>query len=944
MKKLFLLDAYALIYRAYFALNKNPRVNSKGLNTSAIMGFLNTLYEVIKNEEPTHIGVAFDLGAPTLRTDAFLDYKANREETPPDIKISVPYIKEIIKGFNIPIFECEGYEADDVIGTLSKKAEKEGFITYMMTPDKDFGQLVTDNILIYKPAKGGEPAKVMGPKEVCEKFGIARPEQVIDILGLWGDASDNIPGIPGIGEKTAAKLIAEYDSVENIISNADKLKGKMRENVINFAQQGLLSKQLATINIDAPIEFDEECLRMKEPNYQYLTQLFEELEFRTFMSRLKVSQKDNKTTGQQVLSSDVEVQTSEIKVKSSELNGQLDLFGSADGDSSVFSSFSSKKNYQTQEHKYHLLKDENQIDELVKLLSDNDVFAFDTETTGLDIYSSSLVGMSFSVKAHEAYYMPLPADKEQCKSLLNKFLLIFSNEEKTIIGHNIKFDLSILARYEIEIKNNLWDTMIAHYLIEPEQNHGMDYLADVYLDYTPIAIEELIGKGRNQISMRDVPVEKVKEYAAEDADITLQFYEKFKPVITENKLEGLFHMIEMPLVKVLSTMESNGVKIDIMGLKQISEEQSKEILEIENKIYELAGTSFNIGSPKQLGEILFEKLNIKAPAKKTKTGQYPTGEEILQKIVNENPIVQNILDYRSLTKLKSTYVDALPSLVNLNDGLIHTSYNQAITATGRLSSNNPNLQNIPVRTDKGREIRKAFVPRDENHILLAADYSQIELRIIAHLSGDAVMQEAFRSGKDIHTDTASRVYNVDMNDVTKEMRRNAKAVNFGIIYGMSAFGLAERIGISRSEASQIIKNYFKEYIGIQEYIDKQVDFAKQYGYVETMLGRRRYLKDINAGNSVVRNFAERNAINAPIQGTSADMIKIAMANIHKEMIDNNMKSKMILQVHDELVFDVYKEELDFLSEIVKDKMINALPLCVPIEVNLNTGTNWLEAH
>ena len=944
MKKLFLLDAYALIYRAYFALNKNPRVNSKGLNTSAIMGFLNTLYEVIKNEEPTHIGVAFDLGAPTLRTDAFLDYKANREETPPDIKISVPYIKEIIKGFNIPIFECEGYEADDVIGTLSKKAEKEGFITYMMTPDKDFGQLVTDNILIYKPAKGGEPAKVMGPKEVCEKFGIARPEQVIDILGLWGDASDNIPGIPGIGEKTAAKLIAEYDSVENIISNADKLKGKMRENVINFAQQGLLSKQLATINIDAPIEFDEECLRMKEPNYQYLTQLFEELEFRTFMSRLKVSQKDNKTTGQQVLSSDVEVQTSEIKVKSSELNGQLDLFGSADGDSSVFSSFSSKKNYQTQDHKYHLVKDDNQIEELIKLLSDNDVFAFDTETTGLDIYSSSLVGMSFSVKAHEAYYIPLPADKEQCKSLLNKFLLIFSNEEKTIIGHNIKFDLSILARYEIEIKNNLWDTMIAHYLIEPEQNHGMDYLADVYLDYTPIAIEELIGKGRNQISMRDVPVEKVKEYAAEDADITLQFYEKFKPVITENKLEGLFHMIEMPLVKVLSTMESNGVKIDIMGLKQISEEQSKEILEIENKIYELAGTSFNIGSPKQLGEILFEKLNIKAPAKKTKTGQYPTGEEILQKIVNENPIVQNILDYRSLTKLKSTYVDALPSLVNLNDGLIHTSYNQAITATGRLSSNNPNLQNIPVRTDKGREIRKAFVPRDENHILLAADYSQIELRIIAHLSGDAVMQEAFRSGKDIHTDTASRVYNVDMNDVTKEMRRNAKAVNFGIIYGMSAFGLAERLGISRSEASQIIKNYFKEYIGIQEYIDKQVDFAKQYGYVETMLGRRRYLKDINAGNSVVRNFAERNAINAPIQGTSADMIKIAMANIHKEMIDNNMKSKMILQVHDELVFDVYKEELDFLSEIVKDKMINALPLCVPIEVNLNTGTNWLEAH
>lgn len=945
MKKLFLLDAYALIYRAYFALNKNPRINSKGLNTSAIMGFLNTLYEVLKNEKPTHIGVAFDLGAPTLRTDDFSAYKANREETPPDIKISVPYIKEIIKGFNIPIFECEGYEADDVIGTLSKKAEKEGFITYMMTPDKDFGQLVSDNIFIYKPAKGGEPAKIIGPKEVCEKYGITRPEQVIDILGLWGDASDNIPGIPGIGEKNASKLVAEYDSVENLINNADKLKGKMRENVINFAQQGIMSKKLATINTNVPIEFDENRLKVEQPDFQYLTKLFEELEFRTFMTRIMQDYKttrlqdnetirlqDNKTTRLQ------DNKTTGLQDK------QLDLFGNYDDTNDSLSLFSSKNNYQTQSHKYHLANDENKIDEVVKLLNANDVFAFDTETTGLNIYSSSLVGMSFSIKAHEAYYIPLPADKEQCKLLLNKFLPIFSDEEKTIIGHNIKLDLSILARYGIEIKNNLWDTMIAHYLIEPEQNHSMDYLSDVYLNYSPITIEELIGKGRNQISMRDVPVEKVKEYAAENADITLQLYETFKPIITENKLEGLFHEIEMPLVKVLAKMESNGVKIDIEGLRQISNEQTKEISEIENRIYEIAETSFNIGSPKQLGEILFEKLKIKAPAKKTKTGQYPTGEEILQKIVNENPIVQNILDYRSLTKLKSTYVDALPSLVNPNDGLIHTSYNQAITATGRLSSNNPNLQNIPVRTDKGREIRKAFVPRDENHILLAADYSQIELRIIAHLSGDNVMQEAFRSGKDIHTDTASRVYSIAIKDVTKEMRRNAKAVNFGIIYGMSAFGLAERLGISRSEASQIIKNYFKEYIGIQEYIDKQVEFAKQYGYVETMLGRRRYLKDINAGNSVVRNFAERNAINAPIQGTSADMIKIAMANIHKEINNNNLKSKMILQVHDELVFDVYKEELDFLSDIIKDKMINALPLNVPIEVNLNTGINWLEAH
>ena len=950
MKKLFLLDAYALIYRAYFALNKNPRINSKGLNTSAIMGFLNTLYEVLKNEKPTHIGVAFDLGAPTLRTDDFSAYKANREETPPDIKISVPYIKEIIKGFNIPIFECEGYEADDIIGTLSKKAEKEGFTTYMMTPDKDFGQLVSDNIFIYKPAKGGEPAKILGPNDVCEKYGIARPEQVIDILGLWGDASDNIPGIPGIGEKTASKLIAEYDSVENLINNADKLKGKMRENVINFAQQGLMSKKLATINIEVPIDFDEKCLEVKEPDFQRLTELFEELEFRTFMSRFKLNQQDYKTTKPQVDNEELGMRNEELGVDNDKnkipqnQNGQLDLFGDPNDSNGSLSLFSSKKNYQTQNHEYHLTNDEDKINKLINLLNNNDIFAFDTETTGLNIYSSSLVGMSFSVKAHEAYYIPLPADKEQCKSLLNKFLPIFSNKEKTIVGHNIKFDLSILARYDIEIKNNLWDTMIAHYLIEPEQNHGMDYLSDVYLDYTPIAIEELIGKGRSQISMRDVPIEKVKEYAAEDADITIQFYNKFKPLIIENQLEKLFYKIEMPLVKVLAKMEANGVKIDIEGLQQISNEQAKEIREIENSIYEIAGTSFNIGSPKQLGEVLFEKLNIKAPAKKTKTGQYPTGEDILQKIVNENPIVQNILDYRSLTKLKSTYVDSLPSLVNLNDGLIHTSYNQAITATGRLSSNNPNLQNIPVRTDKGKEIRKAFVPRDENHILLAADYSQIELRIIAHLSGDTVMQDAFRSGKDIHTDTASRVYNIAIEDVTKEMRRNAKAVNFGIIYGMSAFGLAERLGISRSEASEIIKNYFKEYIGIQEYIDKQVDFAKQHGYVETMLGRRRYLKDINAGNSVVRNFAERNAINAPIQGTSADMIKIAMANIHKEMTDNNMKSKMILQVHDELVFDVYKEELDFLSNIVKDKMINALPLNVPIEVNLNTGINWLEAH
>ena len=898
MKKLFLLDAYALIYRAYFALNKNPRINSKGLNTSAIMGFLNTLYEVLKNENPTHIGVAFDLGEPIRRTENFAEYKANREETPPDIKISVPYIKEIIKAFNIPIFECAGYEADDIIGTLSKKAEKEGFITFMMTPDKDFGQLVSDNIFIYKPAKGGEPAKVLGVKEVCEKFGIARPEQVIDILGLWGDASDNIPGIPGIGEKTASKLIAEYESVENLIANADKLKGKMRENVINFTQQGLMSKQLATIDINIPIDFDEELLKVKEPNYQYLQELCEELEFRTFMTRVlkspshRVAESQSRDASMQVNKS-----TSQQVNKSTD-NNQLDLFGGFD------------EPHEVVEKKIEsiVIDDEKKLSELIDILKKVDAYV-------LHIDEKGVLFETISQQVNETTSQQVDKFKilsSEFKVQSSKFIEIFSDENKTLIGHNVKSLISFLAQYGIELKNKLWDVMIAHYLIEPELNHSLDYLADVY--------------------------------TTNNGNVIWQLYETFKSLLIENNLENLFYNIEMPLVRVLSKMETNGVKIDIEGLKQISDEQAKEIKEIENKIYEIAGTTFNIGSPKQLGEILFEKLGIKAPAKKTKTGQYPTGEEILQKIIDESPIVQLILDYRSLTKLKSTYVDALPSLVNKDDGLIHTSFNQAVTATGRLSSNNPNLQNIPVRTDKGREIRKAFVPRDENHILLAADYSQIELRIIAHLSGDSAMQNAFREGLDVHADTASRVYNVAIEDVTPEMRRNAKAVNFGIIYGMSAFGLAERLKISRSEASQIIKNYFKEYVGIQNYIDSQVNFAKDNGFVETMLGRRRYLRDINSGNSVVRNFAERNAINAPIQGSSADMIKIAMIEIDKEMTARNMKSKMILQVHDELVFDVCKDELDVIREIVRDKMLNALPLSIPIEVNLNTGENWLEAH
>lgn len=898
MKKLFLLDAYALIYRAYFALNKNPRVNSKGLNTSAIMGFLNTLYEVLKNEKPTHIGVAFDLGAPTLRTDSFSDYKANREETPPDIKISVPYIKEIIKGFNIPIYECEGYEADDVIGTLSKKAEKEGFKVYMMTPDKDFGQLVSENIMIYKPAKGGEPAKVLGVKEVCEKFGIARPEQVIDILGLWGDVSDNIPGIPGIGEKNASKLVAEFDTVENLIANADKLKGKMRENVTQYAQQGLMSKKLATIDVNVPIDFDEDELKVEEPNYEYLTEIFEELEFRTFMTRFnkgKSSVTSTKSLQQNVIQentlSKVDKNVSQTAVNSVPDSGQLDLFGDYE---------TQPKEYQVKMTEAVFVEDEKQISELVATLKNLDLYVFNVTDNHL----------LFSPNSNEIYRID--------SKFLQRFIDIFSDKDKTIIDYNIKSDISFLAKYGIEIKNKLWDCMIAHYLIEPELNHSLEYIADIYAN----------SDVTNRL----------------EAEIIWILYEKFKELLSENNLDNLFYDIEMPLVKVLAKMESNGVKIDIDGLRQISEEQTKEIKDIENQIYEIAGTTFNISSPKQLGEILFDILKIKAPAKKTKTGQYPTGEEILMKIIGESPIVQLILDYRSLTKLKSTYVDALPSLVNRNDGLIHASFNQAVTATGRLSSNNPNLQNIPVRTEKGREIRKAFVPRDENHVLLAADYSQIELRIIAHLSGDNAMQEAFRQGLDIHADTAARVYGVDIKDVTTDMRRNAKAINFGIIYGMSAFGLAERLEISRKEAVQIINDYFKVYVGIQQYIDKQVNFAKENGYVETMLGRRRYLRDINAGNSVVRNFAERNAINAPIQGSSADMIKIAMIKIDEELVLRNMRSKMILQVHDELVFDVCYDELEQLKEIVRDKMINALPLSIPIEVNLNTGNNWLEAH
>lgn len=919
-KKLFLLDAYALIYRAFFALNKNPRINSKGLNTSAIMGFLNTLYEVIKMQNPSHIAVAFDEGH-SARTENFVDYKANRDEMPDDIRLSIPYIKDIISAFNIPIYSVPGYEADDVIGTLAKSAEKQGFTTYMMTPDKDFGQLVTDNIFIFKPAKFGEPAKVLGVSDVCEKYGIKTPTQLIDILGLWGDASDNIPGIPGIGEKTASKLVAEYDSVENIIAHASELKGKLSQNVTDFAEQGLLSKSLATIDVNVPIDFNPDEMVLQKPDWDRLAPILEELEFKTFMKRIK----------------------DDLKISVPEKTAQNDLFSSQNNMTSAPDLFSSLQPAESKPDnvEYQLVDNESSLSSLLSKLSASTVVAVDILMSSNDLYSSKPLALSFSMESEKASVL-LFNDSFVFEDVVKMLVSFFSDKEKILVSYNIKSLIAVMSRYNILIKNKLFDIMIAHYLIEPEQRHDFDFLSEVYLGHSIINIG-VAGRNKSH-ELQFMSSDNIIRYSGECADIALQLYHKLLPVLKDSDLQRLFDEIEMPLVSVLASMESNGVRIDIENLKQIGEELAVEIKDIENKIFKLADTVFNIASPKQLGDVLFEKLAIKAPAKKTKSGQYPTGEEVLQKILHEHEIVPLILEYRSLTKLKSTYVDALPNMVNKADGFLHTSYNQAVTATGRLSSTNPNLQNIPVRTDKGKEIRRAFVPRDNGHILMAADYSQIELRLITHLSGDPAMTEAFTKNLDIHADTASRVYHVPLNEVTKEMRRNAKMVNFGIIYGISAFGLAERLGISRSEASAIIKSYFEEYAGIREYIDKSIAFAKQHGYVETMLGRRRYLRDINASNGAVRAFAERNAINAPIQGSSADMIKIAMIDIYNELKANEMKSKMILQVHDELVFDACLEELDMLKNIVMDRMTNALRLNIPVVVDINTGQNWLEAH
>lgn len=937
MKKLFLLDAFALIYRAHFALSKNPRFTSSGLNTSAIMGFTNTLLEVLKKENPTHMAVVFDTDAPTERHTDFSDYKAHRQAMPEDLSAAIPYIVRLIEGFNIPVIFSDGYEADDLIGTLAKKAEKEGFTVFCMTPDKDYAQLVSENIFIYKPARMGNGVEIQGVKEILEKWEIDHVEQVIDILGLWGDAVDNIPGIPGVGEKTAKQLIKQYGSVENIIKNSHELKGKLRENVENFAEQGLISKKLATIMLNAPVELDVDALHVDEPNREVLEPLFAELEFRTL--------------GKRVFGEEFNV----LEQKSAPSNGQMDLFSSHSapdtqkpisaietGDNEKPVNF---KNINNTRHRYELADTPQKRSELISALKAEKQICFDTETTGLDANNCELVGFSFSVKPGEAWYVPLPVNQDECRAIVNEFKEILENKDIKKVGQNIKYDILVLKWYGISVQGELFDTMLAHYLIDPDSRHNMDLLSENYLGYSPVSITSLIGsKGKNQGNMRDVDVEKLKEYAAEDADITLQLKNKFEPILQSVNAEKLANEIENPLIYVLADIEHEGVRIDQNALADFSKTLETEVRQIEQNIYEKAGVKFNIASPKQLGEVLFDKLQLDPKAKKTKTGQYQTGEDVLIQLAGKSDIVADILDFRQLQKLKSTYVDALPLMINKKTGRIHTSYNQAVASTGRLSSNNPNLQNIPIRTERGREVRKAFIARDDDHILLSADYSQIELRIIAEISKDENMMEAFIQGHDIHTATAAKVYGIGLEEVSSTQRRNAKAVNFGIIYGQSAFGLSQNLGISRKEAAEIIENYFNTYPGIKKYMSDTMNFARENGYVETIMGRRRYLRDINSANQTVRGFAERNAINAPIQGSAADMIKIAMIKIHQDIKDHNLQSKMTMQVHDELVFDVLKSEKEVLKQLITERMKNAIKMEVPILVEVGEGSNWLEAH
>ncbi|MBK6986298.1 MAG: DNA polymerase I [Bacteroidetes bacterium] len=940
-KKLFLLDAFALIYRAYFAFATNPRISSKGMNTSAIFGFTNTLLEILNKEKPTHIAVVFDTPEATVRHTEFVEYKAQREEMPEDLRICIPYIMQLIEGFNIPVIKTPGYEADDAIGTLAKIAEQKGFTTYMMTPDKDYGQLVDENTFIYKPARFGNGAEVLGVEEICKKWEIRNVSELIDILGLMGDKVDNIPGIPGVGEKTAIQLVKDFGTIENLLENTDKLKGKLKEKVDNNKEKALQSKWLATIILDVPVEFNEDELVLKSVNKDVLRELFAELEFRGIAQ--KVLGED--IGGAKDSASFAPAKPKETAQPKADLFNGGDLFSEehieavAEADAKVF------KTIKDINPNYMLCNTTESISNLISILNSHTEFCFDSETTSLDTIEAEVVGLSFAVKANEAYYVPVSANRDEAQALIDLFKPLFLDSSKTLIGQNIKYDLQVLKNYGVEIKNKLWDTMVAHFLFMPEMRHNMNVLAETYLDYSPISIEELIGKkGKDQLSMRDVPLDIIKDYAAEDADITLKLKQAFVSKIQESGTEKLFHEVELPLIEALAGMEREGINVDVQGLNEFSAQLQEDITKVDAEIQALAGTKFNISSPKQVGEILFDYLKIIEKPKKTKTGQYATGEDILSKLEGKHPIVAKILDYRELVKLKSTYVDTLPLLVNEKTHRIHTTFNQVVAVTGRLSSDNPNLQNIPIRTERGRQIRKAFIPRNEDYILLSADYSQIELRIVASISGDPNMCEAFNLGKDIHAATAAKVYGIEESEVTKEMRYKAKSVNFGIIYGQGAFGLADNLNIPRAEAKQLIDNYFAQYGSIKTYMDNEINFAKEHGYVQTLMGRRRWLKDINSNNATVRSYAERNAINAPIQGSAADMIKVAMINIHNELKGMNIKSKMILQVHDELVFDVYKPELDLIKPIIEKHMKEALPLNVPVEVGMGVGVNWLEAH
>ena len=921
MQKLFLLDAYALIYRSYYAFIKNPRINSKGLNTSAIMGFLNTLNEVLTKEKPTHIGVAFDPHGPTFRSEAFPAYKAQREETPEDIRKAVPIIKDLLKAYRIPILQVDGFEADDVIGTLAEKAGSIGVETYMLTPDKDYGQLVRDNVFIYRPRHGGG-YETMGPKEVCAKYNIPSPMAVIDLLALMGDSADNFPGCPGVGEKTAAKLIDEFGSIEQLLARSSEIKGKLREKVEQHVEDIKMSYFLATIKTDVPIELDMESLKLVEPNENELGKLLIELEMKSFADR--VLKKDKKP--QKVV------------------NQQLDLFAEFAADGQATSENSSFETVKTTPHNYKLVDNQEDLKKLCDYFLTNKILSLDTETTSTSAIDAELVGLSFAVKEFEAFYVPVPANREEALQIVNIFKPAYENPEILKVGQNLKYDLEVLRNYGIELKGQMWDTMIAHYLIQPELHHNMDYMAEIYLNYQTIHIDELIGpKGKNQKSMRSLPPSQVYEYAAEDADITLRLKNKLEPELKKAECEDLFYNIEMPLMPVLAEMEMNGVCLDTASLAETSKQFTNRMNEIEARIYELAGEHFNIASPKQVGEILFDKLKIVEKAKKTKTGQYVTSEEVLQQLKNKHEIVADILEHRGLKKLIGTYIDALPKLINPKTGHIHTSFNQTITATGRLSSSDPNLQNIPIRGEDGKEIRKAFIP-EPGCLFFSADYSQIELRVMAHLSQDSEMIKVFSEGKDLHAATAANIYKKPIEEVTRDERTKSKRANFGIIYGITVFGLAERLDIPRDEAKMLIDGYFDTFPQVHDYMEKSKEVARQQGYVTTLFGRRRYLPDINSHNATVRGFAERNAINAPIQGTAADIIKVAMIRIFNRFKAEGIRSKMILQVHDELNFSVYPDEKEKVEGIVLQEMQNALNLSVPLVADSGFGQNWLEAH